>query len=106
MVFFGWAYVQADRAHVRVVLFYSRFPPRVQPIVGFITSFLALVLFSLIIWQGIAVGIRLWEAGRVIDIIFVSVAFFQFFVPFGALFVCLVLITQMVEYISEMRRVD
>ena len=106
MVFFGWPYTQAVMGHVRVDLIVSRFPRRAQALTDFISTLLALALFSLIVWRGIETAISYWHSNRTIDILYIPIFPFQLFVPFGAFFLCLVLIIQLLHSIAEMRKVD
>lgn len=57
VLFFGWAYTQATRGHIRVNLLLPRFSPRVQAMTDTINSILGLVLFSLIGWQAAQIAI-------------------------------------------------
>lgn len=103
MVFLGWGYTQLAKAHVDVTFFVSRFPHRVRALVNVITTFLALVLFSLIMWQGAVIAKAYHEAGRLIYVIHWPLAPFQLVVSLGALVVCLVLIMQMVQFCLQMK---
>ena len=106
LIFLGWAYTQIAKGHVRVELFISRFSPRTQAIANFTISFVALVLFSLIAWQGIVMFKLLHESGRLISVIDWPIAPFQLFVALGALVLCLVLILDMLAFLRQMKAVD
>ena len=102
VVFLGWAYVLAKRAHVTVDIVFRHYPPRLQAIIGFTGLLLSLVPFSLIIWQSGSLAIAEWQAGRLVSIILIPVAPFKLLVPFGAFFLCLECIIQMVHLVPEM----
>lgn len=106
MVFLSWGHTQIKKGHVNVELFISRFPPRAQVITNFATTFLALVLFSLIAWQGALSAKATYESGRLVYVIHWPLAPFQFFVPLGALILCLVLIVELVQYFFQMKGRD
>jgi len=106
MVFLSWGHTQIKKGHVNVELFISRFPPRAQAITNFATTFLALVLFSLIAWQGALSAKATYESGRLVYVIHWPRAPFQFFVPLGALILCLVLIVELVQYFFQMKGRD
>jgi TRAP-type C4-dicarboxylate transport system permease small subunit len=97
IVILGWAYVQANKAHIRLTFVVSRFPPRAQAITDFVTSILSLVLFSLIAWQAVMVGLQCLEEHRVITIIHIPVAAMHFMVSAGASLICLEFIIQLIN---------
>ena len=104
VLFFGWAYTQATRGHVRVNLLLPRFSPRARSITDIVNLSLGLVLFGLIGWQAAKIAIVYWKANRLIDVIMVPLAPFQMFVSVGALFLCLEFIVQMLQSVTEMRK--
>ena len=104
MVFFSWGSTQVARAHVNVELFTPRFPPRMRIISNLVITFLTFLLFGLIVWQAAMTGKDFHEAGRLIYVIHWPLAPFQFLVSFGALVICLVLILQMIEIFSQIKR--
>jgi len=106
MVVLGWGYTHIARAHVNVDLFLRRFPPRARAITNLATTFLALVLFSLIVWQGVITAKLYHDAGRLIYTVLWPLAPFQLFVSLGALVLCLVFIMEMVQFFLQMKRGD
>lgn len=106
MVVLGWGYTQIARGHVTVEFFLRRFPSRVRAITNFVTNFLVLVLFSLIVWQAVITAKLYHEAGRLIFTIHWPLAPFQLFVSLGALVLCLVLIMDMIQLFLQMKRGD
>jgi len=104
MVFISWGPTQYARAHVNVELFTPRFPPKLRAITNLVTTFLALILFSLIVWQAAMTGKDFNEAGRLIYVIHWPLAPFQFVVSFGALVLCLVFIMQIIESFSQIKK--
>ncbi|MBA7537553.1 hypothetical protein ES705_29822 [subsurface metagenome] len=103
MVVLSWGYTQTAKAHVSVDLFIRRFPPRARAITDLATTFLALVLFSLIAWQGVVTAQLYHDAGRLIYVIHWPLAPFQLFVSLGALVLCLVFIMEMVRYFLQIK---
>ena len=104
MVFFSWGSTQIAKAHVNIDLFTLHFPPRVRAIVDFVNTFLSVILFALIAWRAAVTGKEFGEAGRLVYVIHWPLAPFQFVVSFVALLLCLVLIIQMIEYFSQIKR--
>ncbi len=104
VLFFGWAYTQATRGHIRVNILVRRFSARGQALTDLINSVLGLVLFSVITWQAALIAIAYWETNRIIDVIMVPLAPFRMFVSVGAFFLCLEFIVQILQSLSEMRK--
>lgn len=65
VVAFALAYTSVVRGHVAVGIVVSRLPQRTQAIIDSITSFLGIGVFSLMTWQGVKYGTRLWDVGEV-----------------------------------------
>jgi len=103
-VFFGLAYTSSIQRHVQVDTFVILLPPRLRAAVGCVISFLSLLIFVLIGWQGTELAMTSWEQHRLIDVIYVPIAPFQLFVALGALSVCLELILEMRSFISAIRK--
>ena len=106
VVLLGWAYTQAKRGHIRVELVTTHYPPRIRAILDFVSSLLALALFSLIAWQSVLTAILRWQRQELVHIIDIPLAPFMFFVSLGAFFLCLELIIQMIHLLPQMTRGD
>ena len=59
VVFFAVAYVDSQRANVRVEMLYTHFPKRLQTLVGLISTLIALFMFGLIVYTS---GVFSWES--------------------------------------------
>jgi C4-dicarboxylate transporter DctQ subunit len=103
VVFFGLAYTQLVGGHIKVEFLVSRFKPRMQAITDFITLCLMLGLFSLITWQSLRIAIVFWQQNKLIDVLFVNMAFFQSFVTVAAFLMSIELIIQLVHCVIQMR---
>ncbi len=105
MVFFSWGYTQLAREHVRVDIFISRLNPRSQAITDFVAIFMSMLLFGIMAWQGVLVTKLYFEGGRLIsDVIGWPLFIFQSFIPIGAVAICLVFNTQMIQLLPRMKR--
>jgi TRAP-type transport system small permease protein len=102
MVFLSWGYTQIKKGHVTVDLFLMKFSPRVQSGVNLATTFLTFLFFALVVWQGTIAAWKTHVSGEVVYVIHWPLAPFQFFAPLGALFVCLVLILEMIQHYSKL----
>lgn len=103
MVFLSWGYTQIKKGHVSVELFILKFPPRVRAVTNLATTFLTFVFFVLIVWQATLAAMGTHKAGEVIYVIHWPLAPFQLFVPLGAIFLCLVLILEMIQYLHQIK---
>lgn len=102
MVFLGWAYTLAQKAHTTVDIFFLLYPPRVQAVLSFFMMFLTLVLFALIAWQSISVAMGDWSGGKLVKVILIPIAPFKLLVSLGAIFLCLESIIQMLHFAPKM----
>ena len=102
MVFLSWGYTQIKKGHVTVELFLMKFSPRVQSGINLVTTFLTFLFFALVVWQGTIAALKTHASGEVVYVIHWPLAPFQFFAPLGALFVCLVLILEMIQLYSKL----
>jgi TRAP-type transport system small permease protein len=103
MVFLAWAYTTAEKAHVRVDLLARKFSPRLQAILELVIAIVGIGLFSLIAWQAAEKAVFYWESNMEVDVLFIPLAPFQFFLSIGAGLLCLELIAQMIELIPRMK---
>lgn len=103
VVFLAWGYTMARREHISVDILFNHYPPRVQTIASFVMLLLTLVLFSLIVWQAGTKAMLDWEQGRLLKMIPIPVAPFKLLVPFGAFFLCLECIIQMIQLVPKMK---
>lgn len=106
MVMLSWGSTQIAKGHVTVELLLSRFSPLARAKVNFVTTFLSLVLFSLITWQSVLTAKLYHNAGRLVYTINWPLAPFQLVVSLGALILCLVFITKMIQYFHQMNGGD
>jgi TRAP-type C4-dicarboxylate transport system permease small subunit len=104
MVLLSWGYTQIEKGHVSVDFFIAQFSARTRAMIHFCTTFMVVVFFSLIVWQGLVVAKQYHEGGRIIYVIHWPLALFQLCVPVSAFFLCLVLIMEMIQSFYEMKK--
>lgn len=102
IVFFGWAYAMSTGGHVTVDTFFYHFPPRVRAVVGAATSFVSMVIFVLIGWQGALKVVASWKAERYIDVVGWPIAPFESFVCIGSLALFLELLLNMLHHLQDL----
>ena len=106
MVFLSWGYTQIKKGHVNVELFITRFPPRLRLITDLFTTLVTLGLCILIVWQSTIMAIETHRSGEVVFVIHWPLAPFQLIVPLGGIVMCLVLITEIIQFVYKLKRRD
>jgi len=102
IVLLGLGYTQESRAHVTMEIVVSHLSPRTQTVLSIFTNGLALFLSAMILWRGWVLVVGYWHMGRTIPTIGVPMFLPQLLVPLGALILCLVLIVQMLQYVTQL----
>ena len=104
IVVFSLAYAQRVKAHIAVDVFYARFPPPVQKILGIFINIWAILFFAVVIWRSTLIAILHWHTGRMISNLPVPIYAIDLFVPVGALAICLVLISELLRSLVQMKK--
>ena len=104
LVLLSLAYTQRVKAHVTVDLFISKFPDRPRAIIGFAITLWALILFGIVVWQGILLVFSYHQTGRVLTNIGVPMYLPRMLVPLGALAICLVFIVDLLHLMREIKK--
>lgn len=99
IVFFGWPHTQEMDGNIRVKFLISVFPPWAQVISDFFSHLVGLILFGLITWQGLEMALVYWKVNRLVDVVYLPLAYFQLFVPIGGGLLCIELIIEIVYII-------
>ena len=102
-VSFAMAHTLAKKGHVAVSLIVQMFPKRLQGIVESFISIFGIILFGLITWQSILYGIDCQRAGEVsltLELPFYPIIYG---VALGAAVVCLVLIVDLANALSNVK---
>ena len=99
MVFLVIPYVHVVNGHVRVEIFISRLSSHTQSILGDVSSFLAAVVFALMIWQ---MGRRVWvslfdPSSYQTETLGIPIAPFLFVTAIGILLLFLVILSSFVS---------
>lgn len=97
MVVLCWAYTQFNRGHITVKYITERMPTKIREITYILVQVISAILFALITWQAIMVGIESWEEGKVFAIINLPIAILHFIVSFGALLIFIEILLQLIE---------
>jgi len=104
IILLGWAYTMQVNGHVKVDLIVNHYKPRAQIITNLGTLILGLILFILIFWQSLILAIRYVNEHRVFQVLPGPAGPYHYFVPIGALFLCLELIIQIIQDIRKLRK--
>lgn len=100
---FAMAHTLTKKGHVAVSLIVQMFSKRLQGIVESFISIFGIILFGLITWQSILYGIDCQRAGEVsltLELPFYPIIYG---VAFGAAVVCLVLIVDLINALSNVK---
>ncbi len=100
-VFFGVAYTALQRGHISVDWFVERLSNRKRLVVGAINSVLEAFCWVLVAWQGYKYAMR--TSMVVSDTLGINLTFSKLVVPFGALLLVLVVISQFVSSVRQAR---
>lgn len=103
MTFLALAYTQVVEAHVKADIVTSRFSSRSRVMTKLAISFLLLPVFGLMTWQAAKTAILYWETGRLVDVLYLPLAPFQLLVSLGALVLCFVLISQILQSVLKLK---
>ncbi len=101
MVSFGIAWTMIEKGHISISFITEKLSPKVQAIIDAVNYSLALVLWSLIIWQCYVGAFRTRQL--VTDYLRIPLLPFKLLMTFGALLMCLVLISMIVKAIRKAR---
>jgi len=102
-VSFAMAHTLVEKGHVAVSLIVQILPKRIQGIIESFISVFGIILFGLITWQSVLYGIDCQRAGEVsltLEIPFYPVIYG---VALGAAVVCMVLIVDLVNALSNVK---
>jgi TRAP-type C4-dicarboxylate transport system permease small subunit len=103
MVFFAFAYVESENAHVRVDLVVSRLSPRVRAYLECIVTLIGVGVFAMLAWQSVSRSLYLIQKGDVTGYLRVPVSPFLIIMAFGCMLLCLQLILRFLRYLAEAR---
>ena len=104
VVFLGLSYTAVVKGHVSVDFFVSKIAPRKRAIIEVINNFVGTAVFALIAWEGAQSALQSMMWNEVTDALRLPVYPFRFFVTLGSVLLCLVLITHIVQGISQIRK--
>jgi len=90
----GLAYTAAVRGNIAVSIVVRRLPLRVQASFNTITSFIGLIMFTVIAWHIVLYGMDLWRTGIVSSVLRIPYFQFIFLAAFGVITLCLVLLVE------------
>ena len=98
---FALGHTQIHRAHTRVDILVSRFPPRAQSIIDSFMFFVGMVLFGMATWQIVKLANRYWELGSVSETLYVIFFPLIYAVALGCALLCLVLLLDFLKSLAQ-----
>ncbi|MBL7061595.1 MAG: TRAP transporter small permease [Dehalococcoidia bacterium] len=87
--------------HIRVEFLVDRFPRRAQAVVNSFISLLGLVLFLLIIWRLIVLGLSFQTAGETTATIYIPLYPFAYGIALASVPVCLIFLVDLIKSIAK-----
>lgn len=102
-IVFAVAATQRHKGHISVEMFVVKMTPRLRSLVQALTSLLGLILFSLLIFEGVRLGNRYLEAGEVTAT--VQIPYYPFAYAFSLALVP-VAIMLLVDFIEVMKKAE
>lgn len=101
LVAFAIAYCALQKGHIQVELLVARFPERVQGIVGSITGFLSLGIFSLITWQCVVFAKDMRRTGELTMTMQIPFYPYIYAIAFGCGLLCLVILVDIIKSLVQ-----
>lgn len=98
VTFLAVAYTASEKGHITITMVTSRFPQRVQAILGIFTSLLSLGLVAMIAWFSVDRAIYLRESAHVSMVWSVPMYPFLLLVAFGCALFAIVLLANLLDY--------
>ncbi len=99
LILLGLGYAQQVKAHVGISLLTSRVSPPAGLVVQILTTLIGLFVFSLLVWQGLIVGL---QERTVSDMLRIPQVPFRLLVAAGAILVCLELLLDCGESLMKL----
>jgi TRAP-type C4-dicarboxylate transport system permease small subunit len=94
-----------ERGHVAVQVLVTRFSPRVQEIIYYLTNMLSLFLFALLAWEGVRYGNDFRVSGQVSLTLRMPFYPVVYGIALSAAVVCLVLIADILQVVTKREKV-
>jgi TRAP-type C4-dicarboxylate transport system permease small subunit len=104
VVLFSLAQAQRAKAHIAMDIFYSRFPTALQRAVGICIHVWAIFFFAVVTWRSTLIAILHWHTGRQISNLSVPIYMVDLFVPVGTFAIFLVLLSELLSSLAEMKK--
>ncbi len=100
-VFFGVAYTTLQRGHISIEWFVERLSPKKRLVIDAINSLLMAICWAFVGWQGYRYAMRTRMV--ISDVLEINLTFNKMMVPLGAFLVILILVSQFLGYIRQLR---
>lgn len=103
-VFFGLAYCESKRGHVRVDFLISYLGRRTELALDVVITLIALAFFALMTWYSAANALQAWQSKELFEMLRVVVWPFRFIVPLGCFALSLELLLHLLTDVTSLRR--
>jgi TRAP-type C4-dicarboxylate transport system permease small subunit len=98
LVGFALAYCAMQKGHIQVEIVMTRFPEKVQAVVGIIMGILSLGMFSIITWQCVLLANDKLIGGEVSMTALVPYYPYVYGVAIGLALLCLIILEEIIEF--------
>jgi TRAP-type C4-dicarboxylate transport system permease small subunit len=102
MVFLGWAYVQAEKGHIFIDIFFNILPKKLRNIMDVINPLFGIMLLGLVAWQSVAYTMDSKVSLMRTDNIGIPYWPFHFMIFIGAVTFCLQLVFDLIDAVKNL----
>jgi TRAP-type C4-dicarboxylate transport system permease small subunit len=97
VISFSLAHTAVQKGHVSIEVLVTRFPPRVQGIIGTITGILSLGIFTVVTWQCVELANRYRESNQTTMTAEIPIHPFLYMMAFCIGVLCLVILIDLIK---------
>ncbi len=101
----AFSYTALLKGHVNIDYFTSRMSVKKQAVLNVVNNCIGIAIYSMIAWRSLDDALYVMAKGQTLDVLRIPVYPFKLLVPFGCFLLCLVLIAQIRESISQIGEV-
>ncbi len=102
LIGFAVAYTYTQKGHISIDIITSKLPPRLREGVTVITTFLGVVIFSLLVWQLFTLAERTQLNGEISQTLAIPIFPFIYCIAIALILMCLVLLLDLVKSIGRL----
>jgi TRAP-type C4-dicarboxylate transport system permease small subunit len=101
VISFALAHTAVQKGHISIEVLVTRFPKRVQGIIGTITGILSLGIFAMVTWRCFALANRYRQIGETTMTAYIPISPFVYMIAFCTAVLCLVILVELIKSVRE-----